>query len=584
MCRHPGRHRQVFIVALGTALGLTLAGAPAARGQTAAAPAPSTGIPVTPCPAQIDAGPGGAPATPAIPRSVALPPVTLPSGAAVYGTTQPGVASVTFSLAPAGFTCAATLGADGSYYMELTAPGAAAPSISYAYSAGGTGVNQSAACGYFPALAIPPADGGTPCLTPPRGEIVRPVTVASDFGLLAATTVDRPGVLPSSADPSRGRDGSVGIVLADEGGEYQAASCILPTGQRQLCLAGLGLFTDQSIAAQAGASAVARLHDAISGLSTTDTADGDCPAALDAKVEREIDKSDDSPIAVPEDSIDAPLAVQAVVDVSFVPGEVTVCDTGLTTALGTPDGFDGGLLSLNAKIAGQSVRGPFTYSADATAWTSAPGAPAGQQLKTEFDPLSVDAGIDPRLRFEFTADGSGTAAEPVLDIAHVTISADRQEVTLVGPSGPLLRVGLGPSLELSVGIKKTDAEQAVEDAESTGEGEASAEADVADEISGNATDGIDEAASEFDGLDISGEVMQALFDQLQAILLDAFEADAVLIAFADTPASDGTADDSTADDVTANDAAALDAEAADTAVEVDGTADLIDLFILPFLL
>jgi hypothetical protein len=145
-------------------------------------------------------------------------------------------------------------------------------------------------------------------------------------------------------------------------------------------------------------------------------------------------------------------------------------------------------------------------------------------------------------------------------------------------------VGLGPSLELSVGIKKTDAEQAVEDAESTGEGEASAEADVADEISGNATDGIDEAASEFDGLDISGEVMQALFDQLQAILLDAFEADAVLIAFADTPASDGTADDSTADDVTANDAAALDAEAADTAVEVDGTADLIDLFILPFLL
>ena len=584
MYRHPGRRRRVFIVALGTALGLILAGAPAARGQTPAAPAPSTGVPVTPCPAQIDAGPGGAPATPAIPRSVALPPVTLPSAAAVYGTTQPSAASVTFALAPAGFTCAATLGADGSYYIELTAPGAATPSISYVYSAGGIGINQSSACGYFPALQIPPADGGTLCDMPPKGEIVRPITVASDFGLLAATTVDRPGMLPSSADPSHGRDESVGVVLADEGGGYQAASCILPPGQRQLCLAGLGLFTDQSIAAQAGATAVARLHDAISGLSTADAAGGDCPAALDATMEREINKSDDSPIPVPDDSIDTPLAVQAVVDVSFVPGEATVCDTGLTAALRTPDGFDGGLLSLSAKVAGQSVRGPFTYSADATAWTSAPGSPAGQQLKTEFDPLSVDAAIDPRLRFEFTTDGSDSEAEPVLDIAHITISADREDVTLVGPSGPLLRVGLGPSLELSVGIKKKDAEEAVKDAESAGEDEASAEADVADEISGDAAAGIDEAASEFDGLDISGEVIQALFDQLQAGLLDALEADTVLIAFvppdADAPASEATPDDVTADEVTADDAAALDTEAAGAAVEVDGAEALTDLFVL----
>ena len=98
----------------GAALCLILAGAPAAQGLTAAAPAPGAGIPVTPCPAQVDAGPAAAPAAPAIPRSVALPPVTLPSGASVYGTTQPGVPSVTFSLAPAGFRCAATLGADGS--------------------------------------------------------------------------------------------------------------------------------------------------------------------------------------------------------------------------------------------------------------------------------------------------------------------------------------------------------------------------------------------------------------------------------------------------------------------------------------
>ncbi len=560
---------------LGAALCLILAGAPAAQGLTAAAPAPSAGIPVTPCPAQIDAGPGGAPATPAIPRSVALPPATLPSGASVYGTTQPGIPSVTFSLAPAGFRCAATLGADGSYFIDLTAPDAAVPSISYGYSSGGANINLSLACGYFAALRIPPSEGGTQCSPPPKGEIVRPITITAGINLLAATTADPPGVLPSNADPSHGRDESVGVVLADDGGNFQAADCTLAPGQRQLCLAGLGLFVDQSLAAQAGAPALAAIHDAVGGLSTPDAAKNECPAGLDAKAEREINKKKDSPIPIPDESIKTPPAVQAVVTVSFVPEEVTVCDTGLTPMLRTPDGFDGGLLSLNAKIADQSIRGPFTYSADATAWTSVPGAPSGQQLTTEFNPLSIEAAVDPHLSIVYKAGGSDSGAEPVLEIAHVTISAVRHEVTLVGSSGPLLRVSLSPSLELSVGIKKKDAEEKVKDAESQGEDETTAEADVADQISGDAVTGIDEAALEFDGLDISGEVIQALFDQLQATLLDAFEADPVLIVFVPTAA------DAVPSEVTADDTAAIDAEtAADGAVEVDGAEVLTDLFVI----
>ena len=140
------------------------------------------------------------PTTPAIPRSVVLPPVTLPSGAAVYGTTQPGVSSVTFSIAPAGFRCAATLGADGSYFMDLTAPGSTAPSISYGYSSGGAGINASLACGYFPALQVPLSEGGFQCTPPLKGEIVRPVTVPSGINLLAATTTDAPGILPPKGD------------------------------------------------------------------------------------------------------------------------------------------------------------------------------------------------------------------------------------------------------------------------------------------------------------------------------------------------------------------------------------------------
>jgi hypothetical protein len=292
------------------------------------------------------------------------------------------------------------------------------------------------------------------------------------------------------------------------------------------------------------------------------------------KTDSEIDKSDGSAIPIPDESIDSPAAVQAVVTVQFVPGDVTVCDSGLTPVLGTPDGFDGGLLSLSAKVGGQPVRGPFIYSADATAWTSVPGAPAGQPLVTQFDPLSVEAAIDPHLSIEFDVGGSGSGPEPVLQIAHVTLSAVRQDVTLVGPAGPLLRVGLGPSLELSVGIKKKDAEEDVKDAESQGEDESTAEADVADQISEDAVSGIDEAASEFDGLDISGAVSKALFDQLQAALADALGADPVLII---VPA----AADAVPSEVAADDAAAIDVEtAADAAVDVDASDVLVDLFIV----
>ena len=93
-------------------------------------------------------------------------------------------------------------------------------------------------------------------------------------------------------------------------------------------------------------------------------------------------------------------------------------------------------------------------------------------------------------------------------------------------------------------------------------------------ISEDAVSGIDEAASEFDGLDISGAVSKALFDQLQAALADALGADPVLII---VPA----AADAVPSEVAADDAAAIDVEtAADAAVDVDASDVLVDLFIV----
>ena len=144
----------------------------------------------------------------------------------------------------------------------------------------------------------------------------------------------------------------------------------------------------------------------------------------------------------------------------------------------------------------------------------------------------------------------------------------------MGPSGPLLKVGLGPSLELSAAIKWAGAEEEVKDAEAAGEDATDAEAEVADQVSGDAVRGIEETASEFKGLDISDDVADDLFSQLQTDLDGSLEADPLLTAFVPAAA------DAVPSEVTPGEAAAIDAETGvDAAIEADGTEVLILLFL-----
>jgi hypothetical protein len=231
---------------------------PVPRGQdrTHTADASRGTIPVIPCDAS------------SVPRRMKLPSgVTLPPGAAAYATTQPGISSVTLSIALAGYTCTALEGGDGSFVISFTAPGAKAPAISYDYSPGGAMINLQSVCAYFPALKAldAQANGGQAiCALRPRGEVVRRITTG-DPHVLAATTVNLPGTLPASADPSHGRAESVGVIVASTGAG-QTAGCILPASQRRVCVAGLRLFAAQSIAARSGAARVAAIQSAIGKL------------------------------------------------------------------------------------------------------------------------------------------------------------------------------------------------------------------------------------------------------------------------------------------------------------------------------
>jgi hypothetical protein len=226
--------------------------------RAAEAQAPSAGedVSVIPCDAR------------AVPRSVALPsPVALPSGAAVYGTTQPGMSSLTLSIAPAGFTCSALEGGDGSFVISFTAPGTSAAAISYGYSAGGAMINLESVCGYFPRLKAEDAmirGGQGNCFPHPSGEIARPVATG-DPRVLAATILDPPGTLSADADPSHGQEESVGVVVASDGGG-QEAGCVLPSDQRQICIAGLNLFVDQSLVARDGTTPLTAIQSAVDGL------------------------------------------------------------------------------------------------------------------------------------------------------------------------------------------------------------------------------------------------------------------------------------------------------------------------------
>lgn len=578
------RCRHILFAVAGATLGVVAAGVPAAS----AAPVRAAGasVPVQPC---LTVSAMAAPrASRDAPSSVTLPvPVTLPPGAQVYGAVNPYTSAPIFAIAPAGLSCVLGMAVDGSYGVSIGASGSAVSPVSYSYFPSGTSVGAGVACPYIPAMAalLGPV-GQSPVCAPPGRELLVTQIATGKPRLWAVTVLDPPGVSAGTGRSSTG-DETLNVMVASADGQTQTASCALPAGQWQVCTASLDYFAAESIAAQAGPTAVAAIQAGVDqmgsgqaglpGRQAAGEVPGEgCHASADVTMEHEIAESAGQPIAVPDEALDLP-RLFGQVSVSFVPGEVAVCDTGLTAMLNTPGGFDDGNMSLGAKIPEGGRRGPFVYSAGAGRWLSVPGAPAGQQFVTQFDPASAEASIGGNLSLAFNP--ATGAAGLSLDIAHVSISAVRQDITLIAPPGPVLQVGLGPTLQISAGVTRKAVEDAVENEESGGTGGRSAEADVADDISGDVVSGIDESASEFYGLDLSPQLNRQLARELADSLLSALETDPVLEAF--TPADE----DPVTSEVTPADSGAVDAEtSAGGVADVGGSGildGLLDFMLIP---
>jgi len=292
----------------------------------------------------------------------------------------------------------------------------------------------------------------------------------------------------------------------------------------------------------------------------------ECHAAADAAFEKEIDKTSATSISIPGKVIDLPQGLSGDVTAAFVPGDVSVCASGLQPVLNTLGGFVHGLLSIGAQSAG-----PFVYDSSVTAWTRTPGAPRGQRFVTDFTKAKVEGAVGPSLSASFSSSGPDLG----IDLASVTVKAGVQTVTLVLAGSSLLEAGLGPELEFSASIDKADAEQVVQDDEAEGIPSDQATTAAADELGGDAVIAIDQEAGEFYGISIAASQEQILFGAAQQQLDTALAADPAL-GDDFTPA----AADPVPTEVTPGEAGAVTDELGADAIAADGLDDLIILFLL----
>jgi hypothetical protein len=194
---------------------------------TTAASAPSVlPVSVTTCLSGL-AAQGSAP--PAAPTSMNAPAALAPD----VGGYSDGLISM---LAPAGWTCSGSNGADGNMLLGISPASSSQASdpvgVSAFVASAGLGPAIYQACPYFATAAATASQRGIPCQKPPGGEIVH------QGGANFVEIQDPPAV--SSGYPTNG------VVVWDLSTEYSArAVCTLPEQQHAVCTAVLNDFLDR---------------------------------------------------------------------------------------------------------------------------------------------------------------------------------------------------------------------------------------------------------------------------------------------------------------------------------------------------
>jgi len=186
------------------------------------------------------------PPTVPVPASVTVDvPTALAGKLAVYTDTD----DIMKLLAPSGWSCSASYGADGSGIITIVPKGESLPATGLtsdssdqaitAYETGGSPVQAAAAaCSFFPAAATATeSDLGKGCSPRPPSEIVDPLsTSVVDF--------EDPAGIKGSGEPSGGQDPANGVMTYSptKGPGYYLETCTLAQDEHEVCTATLNYF------------------------------------------------------------------------------------------------------------------------------------------------------------------------------------------------------------------------------------------------------------------------------------------------------------------------------------------------------
>jgi hypothetical protein len=186
------------------------------------------------------------PPTVPVPASVTADvPTALAGKLAVYTDTS----DIMKVLAPTGWSCSASYGADGSGIITIVPKGESLPATGLtsdssdqaitAYETGGSPVQAAAAaCSFFPAAAAATeTDLEKQCSPRPPSEIVDPLsTSVVDF--------EDPAGVKGTGDPSGGQDPANGVMTYSptEGPGYYLETCTLAQDEHEACTATLNYF------------------------------------------------------------------------------------------------------------------------------------------------------------------------------------------------------------------------------------------------------------------------------------------------------------------------------------------------------
>jgi hypothetical protein len=204
----------------------------------------ATSLPVVSCPTTfaITTPP---PTVPLAGSATVEVPDTLASTLSVYSDSS-GLMRL---LAPSGWSCSASYGADGSGLITVTPNGETLPADGLepgspdraitASETGGSPVQAAAeACSFFPAAATANMTYlGKACTPRPSSEIVDPIsTSVVDF--------EDPTGIEGSGDPSGGQDPANGVVTYSptKGPGFYMGTCTLPHKEHATCTAVLNYF------------------------------------------------------------------------------------------------------------------------------------------------------------------------------------------------------------------------------------------------------------------------------------------------------------------------------------------------------